>query len=241
MQLSVEKEEIGNIPCYMVYPLKETGKSAVFYHGWSSRGELQLTRAALLALEGYTVCVPDAVHHGERGPLSDYYTMESYDLFWETIFQNTDEFSFVHKFIAKKGYEKPVIFGHSMGGFSVLGIAAAYGDRIAGAVSFNGSGDWELSHLFMQARFGISLGENWKLYEEVKKRSPLHDKERLKGVRLLLLSGEDDMSVDPRAQMNFYHTMKNEGADVKKMTYPGLGHFVTTNMMDEAVNWLKDE
>ena len=56
-----------------------------------------------------------------------------------------------------------------------------------------------------------------------------------------MLNGEDDTSVDPRAPMNFYHTMKNEGADVKKITYPGLGHFVTTNMMDEAVNWLKDE
>ena len=33
MQLVIEKEKVGNIPCYMIYPIKETGKSAVFYGG----------------------------------------------------------------------------------------------------------------------------------------------------------------------------------------------------------------
>ena len=34
--------------------------------------------------------------------------------------------------------------------------------------------------------------------------------------------------------------MKDEGVDVNKITYPGLGHFVTTNMMDEAVSWMRE-
>ena len=74
----------------------------------------------------------------------------------------------------------------------------------------------------------------------MKKRSPLYYKERLKGVRLLLLNGESDLSVDPRAQTHFYSVMKNEGVDVNKITYSGLGHFVTTNMMDEAVSWMRE-
>ena len=59
-----------------------------------------------------------------------------------------------------------------MGGLSVLGIAASHSAHLRGIVSFNGSGDWELSHLFMQARFGISFGRNWTLYEELEKRNP---------------------------------------------------------------------
>ena len=41
MQLKVEKVKYGLIPCYVVYPIRETGKIVIFYHGWSSKGELQ--------------------------------------------------------------------------------------------------------------------------------------------------------------------------------------------------------
>lgn len=44
MQLKVEKVKYGLIPCYVVYPIRETGKTVIFYHGWSSKGELQVNR-----------------------------------------------------------------------------------------------------------------------------------------------------------------------------------------------------
>ena len=66
MQLKIEKVKFGLIPCYVVYPIRETGKTVIFYHGWSSKGELQVNRAAFLAVHGYTVFIPDAVNHGER-------------------------------------------------------------------------------------------------------------------------------------------------------------------------------
>ena len=86
MQLKVEKVKYGSIPCYVVYPIRETGKTVIFYHGWSSKGELQVNRAAFLAVHGYTVFIPDAVNHGERHALSDYYTSEGYDIFLENNF-----------------------------------------------------------------------------------------------------------------------------------------------------------
>ncbi len=89
MQLKVEKVKYGSIPCYVVYPIRETGKTVIFYHGWSSKGELQVNRAAFLAVHGYTVFIPDAVNHGERHALSDYYTSEGYDIFWKTISYGT--------------------------------------------------------------------------------------------------------------------------------------------------------
>lgn len=114
MQLKVEKVKYGSIPCYVVYPIRETGKTVIFYHGWSSKGELQVNRAAFLAVHGYTVFIPDAVNHGERHALSDYYTSEGYDIFWKTIFSNVEEFPFLYERIFSCGYEKPFLMGHSM-------------------------------------------------------------------------------------------------------------------------------
>lgn len=239
MQLKIEKVKFGLIPCYVVYPIRETGKTVIFYHGWSSKGELQVNRAAFLAVHGYTVFIPDAVNHGERHALSDYYTSEGYDIFWKTIFSNVEEFPFLYERIFSCGYEKPFLMGHSMGGLSILGIAALHSAHLRGIVSFNGSGDWELSHLFMQARFGISFGRNWILYEELEKRNPLNHLSDIKRCPLLLINGECDTSVDPRAQAHFFDAFKKAGGAGAKIEYPGLGHFVTTNMMDDAVAWME--
>ena len=50
MQLKVEKVKYGSIPCYVVYPIRETGKTVIFYHGWSSKGELQVMGIQFLFL-----------------------------------------------------------------------------------------------------------------------------------------------------------------------------------------------
>lgn len=102
-----------------------------------------------------------------------------------------------------------------MGGLSVLGIAASHSAHLRGIVSFNGSGDWELSHLFMQARFGISFGRNWILYEELEKRNPLNHLSDIKRCPLLLINGECDTSIDPRAQVSFLMLLKKRAVPGK--------------------------
>ncbi len=240
MQLQITKERYGEIPCHIVHSLRENGNAVVFYHGWSSSAEAQLTRAAILAINGYTVFLPDAVHHGGRGPLTDYYAYEDYDIFWKTIFMNINEFSGLEKSVRASGCRQTFLMGHSMGGMSVLGIAAAYPSSIDGVISFNGSGDWELTHLFMQARFGIAMDREWNLYDEMQSLSPVNHLSELSAVPLLLINGEADTSVDPRAQAHFYDLLSKEKGMVERITYPGLGHFVTTNMMDDALAWLDE-
>ena len=85
LQLHIEKTCCEGIPVRIVHPIRDEGKALLLYHGWSSRGEYQTTKAAVFALHGYTVFVPDAIHHGERDALSDYYRLEDYSIFWETI------------------------------------------------------------------------------------------------------------------------------------------------------------
>ncbi len=241
LQLQTEKQYAGRIPVHIIHPVKEEGKALLLYHGWSSCAAFQTSKAALFALHGYTVFVADAMHHGEREALSDYYAPADYNIFWETILQNVEEFPQLLNFLKEKGYEKPILAGHSMGGMSVLGIAAAYPDAMKSVISFNGSGDWLLTHLFMQARFGLAVGRDWSLYGTLEKQQPLAHVEEMKHLPIFMTNGDADISVDPRAQAHFFETLKAHGGQVERITYPRLGHFVTTNMIDDALKWLGEK
>ncbi len=240
IQFPVEPVKIGDIPAFVVYPVKkDPAKAVIFYHGWSSTAALQKTRALILAAYGYTVLCADAVHHGTRGALPDYYTVPAYDLFWDTIFQNMKEFPALASWLRAKGYRTPWVMGHSMGGITAMGLAWRYGSKIAGAVSFNGSGDWELTHLFIEARFGVVLRRDWPLYDRIAAASPARHVEAMKDVPIFMTNGEVDTSVDPRAQAHFAEALARAGGMGRRVTYPGLGHFVTTNMMDDAIAFME--
>ena len=240
IQFSVEELKIGEIPAYEVRPLHEDrSRAVIFYHGWSSTGALQKTRALMLASYGYTVLCPDAAHHGKRGALSDYYTVPAYSLFWDTVFQNLEEFPQLSRRLRERGFSRPWVMGHSMGGITAMGLASCYGRDLAGAVSFNGSGDWELTHLFIEARFGVVMDRNWPVYDQIVSASPIHHVEEMKDVPIFMTNGEADTSVDPRAQAHFADVLRAAGGRGERITYPGLGHFVTTNMMDDALAFME--
>lgn len=238
-QLKTEKMEIHGIPVTIVHPPVETGKPAILYHGWSSCSEYQLTKASILAVNGYTVFIPEALYHGERGALTDYYQKEDYDIFWKTIFRNMEEFPFLSSYIKERFSEKPFILGHSMGGLSVLGIGSIHGQDLKGIVCFNGSGDWLMTHLFIQARFGMYVEKDWPLYDEIEKKSPINHLDTLKNVPIFMTNGDSDNSIDPRAQAHFYDELVKAGGKSERVTYPFLGHFVTTNMMDDGMKWME--
>lgn len=238
-QLKTEKMEIHGIPVTIVHPPVETGKPAILYHGWSSCSEYQLTKASILAVNGYTVFIPEALYHGERGALTDYYQKEDYDIFWKTIFRNMEEFPFLSSYIKERFSEKPFILGHSMGGLSVLGIGSIHGQDLKGIVCVNGSGDWLMTHLFIQARFGMYVEKDWPLYDEIEKKSPINHLDTLKNVPIFMTNGDSDNSIDPRAQAHFYDELVKAGGKSERVTYPFLGHFVTTNMMDDGMKWME--
>lgn len=240
IQFDIEEARIGEIPVRIVHPFREDkARCAVFYHGWSSSGALQTTRALILAAHGYTVLLPDAVHHGARGTLPDYYAVAAYDVFWETIFQNLEEFPQLEAALTGRGFDRPWVLGHSMGGLTAMGLAAQYSGDIRGAVSFNGSGDWLLTHLFIQARFGVAEDRDWPVYDAIAAASPLRHLDALKDVPIFMTNGEADPSIDPRAQAHFAEELDRAGGRGVRVTYPGLAHFVTTNMLDDALSWME--
>lgn len=239
-QLSHEKIYVDGIPVYVTRPVRDTGKAVILYHGWSSSALSQRARALLFAVSGYTVYAPDALHHGERQPLSDYYTPSVYSLFWDTIEQNMKESEQLIRFVRKRGGRQIFLSGHSMGGMSVLGIAYVHAEELCGVVSFNGSGDWLLTHLFIQARFGVYMGEAEPRFSFIRDSSPLSHAEKLLQLPLFLTNGEADISIDKRAQLHFVQVLEGKKGAVTHTVYPLLGHFVTTNMMDDAITWMDE-
>ena len=62
--------------------------------------------------------------------------------------------------------------------------------------------------------------------------------EALSNKSVLLLNGGADDVVDKTAQALYACKLKTAGVDVQSVIYDGVGHFVTTNMMGDVVQWL---
>ena len=61
----------------------------------------------------------------------------------------------------------------------------------------------------------------------------------LKDVTIFMTNGDSDGSIDPRAQAHFYEELVKAGGKAERVVYPLLGHFVTTNMMDDGLQWME--
>lgn len=214
----------------------------LFYHGWTSKKEYQSLRGRVLAAYGYDVLIPDAVNHGARG-IIDYHKPSSYGEFWQTIFQNLREVPSLLKYIRKWRRHLPcAVMGHSMGAFTALGVMTHY-DRFCTAVAMNGSGWWDESDRRFRAAMHLDdFRSGAVLAKQIKAMDPYAYTDRLAGRSVLALSGGDDDVVDHGAQELY---MEKLGADSRIrsrfITYDGLRHFVTTNMMGDAIQWLDSE
>ena len=94
------------------------------------------------------------------------------------------------------------------------------------------------SHHFFEQRFHMNLASHWTLRNQVEENTPLAHIGEMKDIPCLLLSGEADASVAMQAQQHFYNVLHQTNTRAEYRTYPGLGHFVTINMMDDALQWL---
>ena len=77
------------------------------------------------------------------------------------------------------------------------------------------------------------------MYDEIEEKSPINHVENMKDIPIFMTNGESDVSIDPRAQAHFYDALKAAGGKAERVTYPLLGHFVTTNMLDDGMKWME--
>ncbi|MCH4167020.1 MAG: alpha/beta fold hydrolase [Megasphaera sp.] len=233
---------VEGIPCLRLTCGGAPKGVVLFYHGWTSTKELQSVRGHLLAAYGYDVLIPDAVNHGERGPI-DYETEGAYPEFWQTIFQNIREAPALIDYIRTCYKETPVaVMGHSMGGFTALGVMT-HCSECKTAVAINGSGWWDESERRFRASLHIAKPDGYKtLMMQIAAMDPYDYTQRLAGRSVLALNGGADTVVDNAAEtMYMEKVLKESKVDSKFITYDETGHFVTTNMMGDAIDWLNHQ
>lgn len=117
MDLTIRKRMIGTIPVLDIAP-KDLRNQAlpivIYYHGWQSVKEMNLTQARYIAKNRIRVILPDAQNHGERKqPISPIPTLT----FWQSIQANLFEFEFITDYFKQRDLDNGqlAVGGLSMG------------------------------------------------------------------------------------------------------------------------------
>lgn len=238
----IEKNiKIEGIPCILFTPKnkKEEIATVIYYHGWSSNKDRERFRGMILANLGYQVIIPDSIYHGERNPIDHKDTIVKY--FWKVVLNNIDESNYIIDEAIRK-YQADSnsigVTGHSMGGFTTAGIFT-HNNKVKTGIPLNGSFNWEMSNEL----FAKNLEDNTILKEEdkIKKLDPINNINKLVNRPILMLNGEADQVVPMDPQKKFYEKIRRSyinKSHIKMIRYPNLGHFVTTNMMEDLGKWL---
>lgn len=240
-----EEMVISGVPVIRMIPegLEGPLKTIIFYHGLGSKKENQRYRGHVLSSFGFQVIVPDALHHGERDAKDTEDPVEIRKYFWQAIINSTKESSqLIDKIISDLRGDEDYIYvsGHSMGGFTSAGVIT-HEDRVRCAIPINGSFNWGRSNEMLRETLGSSIDVIEEEEPRIKELDPSNNLEKIKDENILILHGDKDLSVDIEIQRDFYKTMKDMDAkNIKMIEYEGLGHFTTTNMMEDIIKYLKE-
>ena len=239
-----EKMTVEGIPALRFYPNNNDEKlpTIIYYHGWSSNKEFQRFKANILASYGYQVIVPDANHHGERGPVNyeEEGVLEKYLL--KTILNSIEEapslISHV-KELNKTDVNKIGIMGTSMGGFISSGIFAQ-NQIFKTLVVFNGACAWHKLEAFDKNEH---TDEYWNYREQLDKYNPSDYLAHFNERPVLLLHGEQDSSIPIDVQRYFYKKALEYYEDKNKIELievPKMDHYISTGMLENAVAFNED-
>lgn len=236
-----------NIPIirFKLRDSKDRIPTIILYHGWSSNKESQRLRGFILANLGFQVIIPDAINHGERQGIENYDAENAIRHFWPTILNNIEEAKIIidHSIDIYGGDPNRIgVIGHSMGGFTAAGVLT-HNKEVKTAVVQNGSFNWKQSNDILKKAMGLEVSHDFKEEEgEISLIDPMNNLDLIIDRPILLLHGSEDNVVSIASQKSFYEKIKpsyNNQSLIQLIEFNNLGHFVTTNMMEEAAIWFK--
>ena len=230
------KKNEGDFSYFLVKPSPTTPSimSIILYHGWGSSALKYLEYATSMARKGFTVIIPELIHHDERSPLPNPYhqkVVETY--FWKVICQSIDE---CHTWLNRSNIikENTVVTGISMGGFIASGIFAT--TELKGLASISGSG----SFITSERLFRLAAKRNPLTIEEegmLKKYDPTSHAHG--NGEILLLHGEKDHVVSIKGQEAYYAYLTKSEKKVKMKRYKNVAHEFTALMESDLLSWLE--
>lgn len=206
----------------------------VVYHGWAGSTTGYYDLAEELQELGYTVVLPDIVHHDSRGAIENYFDVSTrQQMFWGTVFQTIDEFDILIADL-KVNKKDVLVIGSSMGGFIASSIFAKNHDA-KGLVNVNGSGAFVVAEEFFRRSDGRGelSGKQRVLLEMYDPIRYIHS-----GNPVLLMHGDSDQTIDISGQYAYYAHCSS--TDVTFDIYNEVNHQFTEDMVDGLKSWLSE-
>src|SRR5699024_8455113 len=128
--IGINEENLCGIPSLSVVDKANEAKALpvlVYFHGFTSAKEHNLSLAFLMAKKGFRVILPDSLYHGERdeGLSADKLRLS----FWDIVIKNVDEVKTIHDELNQRGLirdERFGIAGTSMGGITTAAALTRY-------------------------------------------------------------------------------------------------------------------
>ncbi|WP_201008157.1 alpha/beta hydrolase family protein [Paenibacillus glycanilyticus] len=228
---------LAGVDCLQVDPIGQSGGTVLLYHGWGSTQESYLFFASIVSGWGYTVIVPELLHHGYRGTLNYADPAVLEQTFLEIVLQGSKEAVEMTEQLGGPSGGKIGIIGHSAGGFVAAGAFAKNTD-VAAAVVINGSCAWtEFYESYLKYAGKPALGEEERA--ALAKHDPISlltfEDER----GLLLLHGKEDTTVPIHSQRYFMDKKACAAPERLRMVeYGGVNHQITLKMLEQAKLWL---
>lgn len=220
----------------------DSNKAIIYYHGWSSSVERSLFRGQILAMYGHTVFLPSIPLHDWREPVET--TDRNMALyFWRCVEEAVKEFVDLAEFIRDfYGIEKRniAVTGHSMGGY-IAGGVLLHEPEIHCGVIYNASMDWEHTQKhFQSCAKGI---ENLRFEDCASYRiNPINHLDAFYDKSILLANGSEDSVVPKKGNELFMQALKSKKLNKRLLqhTYPGVGHVVTDQMLQDGLTFIDE-
>jgi uncharacterized protein len=232
---SSESNSNQKLPFHLFQGTNEKAPILVIYHGWAGSNAGYYDLAEELQEQGYTVVLPDIVHHDSRGTIDNYFDESTrQQMFWGTVFQAIDEFD---KLIANLKVNKKdvLVIGSSMGGFIASSIFAK-NPEIQGLVNVNGSGAFVVADEFFRRVDGRDKLSG-KERAVLEKYDPINYTYSRKPV--LLMHGDSDQVLDTSGQYAYYAHCSS--SDVTFDIFNDVNHRFTEDMVEGLKSWLNEQ
>lgn len=239
-----------NIPVLLFYPKLANKLPVVFFvHGFSGNKNWDIGNGIRLAQEGFFTVILDARNHGERHNVSFFKSFDnddfvkSNDMYIQLRLDTAKDISTLIDFLKddeRVDSSRIGMSGVSMGGFITFSTILLE-KRIKAAAPIIASPVWD--YYQYDEKIDQDDVEDPLFHNYIKQYEPYTNYKLMSPTALLVQNGDADsvVSIDGARKLDekmkvLYHEMPDH---YQLIEYPGVGHTVTTEMIDQVIEWFK--
>ncbi|WP_188207122.1 prolyl oligopeptidase family serine peptidase [Alkalibacillus aidingensis] len=251
MAVVIEERQIEHIPTLIVH--NQTQQVAplpviVYFHGFTSAKEQNLSLAYLLADIGYRVVLPDAMHHGaRRGEVNE--DQIQFD-FWKIVEQNLVDLHMINSWLIQNGLVESGrlgIAGTSMGGMTTAAALTQYSWIQAVGMMMGSAKAQDMARYLLKGieQQGIEIpfseAELETQLAALRKIDLSEQPESIDGRPLFIWHGDQDPVVPFSHAQEFFEELEALGMDehVEFVREHGRDHKVSRQAMLQLTDWFK--